>query len=164
MVKQTEQEIDLAIIANMKNLTPKQKRIMLGVSEQMWFRGYAKKSKKQLNKLLKKVKAGVKEGKYGTSPKFDTPTQGYEKPREQQYEKPKVKAKPKRREKKVRIEKPKTGKAKIRRDKLTAQSIIMRAPSGRKYSMTELREGVGSKRAKQYREKHNIDINDYAYR
>jgi len=129
-------------------------------TEQTWFRQYGSGSKSALNKIIKKVKNGIKHDKYGNSP-LTTLDDGWKR-----FVKPKpTKAKKKlaKTQKKLVTEQKKTTKKQTRKTREKIKQTERVAPSGRKYSPTEIREGVGSKRAIAYREKHGVDKNDWSY-
>lgn len=116
------------------------------VSRQTWFRQYAKGSKAALVKITKKVKRGIRHGKYtymqlttgdasrGTVKKMKRPQ--------------------------VNKQLEKTMKKISRKQRENIKQKEKRAPSGRKYSYTEIHEGIHSKRAKEWRKKNKISEKD----
>jgi len=139
------------------------------IKETTWLRQYAKKSKIQLVKIVTKVKKGIKKGKYLSASEYEEFKKG--KQIEPHVIKPKIKKKPKVKttkedNKAVTVKKGKKkisagGKVLTRKEKEKVKSNLDTAPSGRKYSYTEIHEGKGSKRAIAYREKNGIKANDY---
>jgi hypothetical protein len=138
----SNKDIDNTVKRNMKGMSNFQKKRFSDVTDSAWFRSYARNSKEKLNKIIKKVKGGVKHGKYGrgSSPTEELP-RGWKKPT------PKKAKKEKKNQRKERAQKKKSDFA----------------PSGRKYSYTENHEGRGSKRAKAYRERNDISETDWGY-
>lgn len=162
-------EIDKAVKRASKNLSRDKQTELFNQTDKVWFRQYAKKSKEQLSKILKKVKKGVMAGKY-KSPKNiedgdeDKEHYGFEMPKQKKEIKKKKKSVEKKKKEPVEKKK-KLVKKKVkltRAEKVKKAQIIRRAPSGRVYSATELREGVGSKRAIAYRKSKNIDVKDFS--
>ena len=169
--KKTKEEIDKdineTIQEKLKGLNSDEQERFLKVTGQSWAMGYMRKNDLAKRKLLKKIREGVKQGKYGDTD-LNAPKAGY--PYE---EKPKVKKerkkKPVTKKQKSAIEKEKgvikSKKAvypkepRAQREKRLQATLT--APSGRKYSKTEIHEGVGSKRAVEYRARHNIPKNDF---
>lgn len=150
--------IDKKIQSSGKGLNEQQKLILEKVSEKTWFRQYAKKSKDNLNKIVEKVKDGIKHGKYTYETKLiDNAPKDFIMP------KPKKKTTVK---KKTTGKKKATGKKKVtyakRKQKIIEKKKKEFAPSGRQYSATELREGKGSKRAREWRIRNGIPEGDFS--
>jgi ketol-acid reductoisomerase len=140
----TDKEINSEVKKRMNGLTKFQQNKFKQVSETVWFKNYAKNSKEKLSKLIKKIKSGVKHGKYGRdTEQREKVMRGWKKPTPKQAKK----------EKKQRRKEKETEK----------KEKDPYAPSGREYSDTENHEGRGSKRARAYRERHNIDAGDWKY-
>jgi ketol-acid reductoisomerase len=140
----TDKEINSEVKKRMNGLTKFQQNKFKQVSETVWFKNYAKNSKEKLSKLIKKVKSGVKHGKYGRdTEQREKVMRGWKKPT------PKETKKEKKERRKVR-----------EREKKEKSPY---APSGREYSYTENHEGRGSIRAQAYRERNNIDAGDWEY-
>ena len=164
MAKVRDEEISIAVYRATKGLNDRQAQLLRTQSEKMWFNAYAKKSKKNMNTIIKNVRKRIKEGKYDPrNPDYNADgIQGVEIPKEFKMPKPKKKKKGKKVVKKKvvrKVEMPK--KVSKRKEKEITKKLVKCAPSGRQYSRTEIHEGVGSKRAMQYREKHGIDVNDF---
>jgi hypothetical protein len=150
-------EIDSAVIRAQADLSLSQGRQLNKISDKTWFRQYAKQSKENLKKILKKVKKGLKHGDYtyASKPEFD----------ERGFIEPKVKKgkKVKKAQKKEVVPKKQEKKQKLtRKEREQVKRTVRRAPSGRVYSPTEIREGVGSKRAQEWRAKNKIDVKDFS--
>ena len=179
MVRQ--EEIDVAVFGKRQGLSDRQQKQLIKITDTTWARTVMSRSKKTMNKLLNKIKSGIKQGKYkdtgleqqGRFPFAEPPIKtkkkkGKSKPKKEkgkkemkQFKEPqKKKAATKKKEGKKAIFP--TAPRKIRR-KITEERKLktLFAPSGRKYSKTEIHEGIKSKRAKEYRLKHGIDVNDY---
>lgn len=146
-------------LANVKFKNPEQQKSFDEVSKNTWFRQYAKKSKTARNKITAKVKQGIKHGKY-TYNSGSPEVRGF------------IMPKPKKAEKQKKITKEVKPKNKIvkkkgsitRKEREQIKQTIYRSPSGRIYSKSEIREGLGSKRAIAYRRAHGIPENDYSVR
>jgi hypothetical protein len=129
-------------------------------TQQTWFREYGKGSKNMLKKITAKVKHGIKHNKYGESG-LNTLDEGWK-----QFLKPKYKPQAQQsfnntKEQTQLINDQKEGSNKNQRRKGRENEIMQaRAPSGRVYSYTEAHEGITSKRAKEWRKKHDIDESD----
>lgn len=152
----SNKEID-GELGKIKFRSEKQAKLFYFNTQQTWFRQYAKGSKAALAKIAKKVKSGIIHQKYGNSP-LTTLDDGWKR-----FVKPKPQKKLKATKKKI-VEQQK--KVKVKSDKKQRQKVKQterRAPSGRAYSSTEIREGIGSKRASAYREKHGIKKEDWSY-
>ena len=74
-------KIDASVKKNLKNLSGFQAKRFKDITDSAWFRSYARNSDENLKKILKKVKVGVKHGKYGrgTAPTEELP-RGWKKP------------------------------------------------------------------------------------
>lgn len=165
MVKLTDEEIDEKVEVYKKGLTASQRQAFDDISSNTGTRSYVSKSKKNLTKAFNKIKKNVQKA----YPSDGSPS-GFEKPDKGADKKPFDLPKPKSEKKPKAEKKPVEGKLqnkpavpkKIRR-KLTLEKKkeTLKAPSGRKYSPTELREGLGSKRAKEWRKKNKIPAKDY---
>ena len=130
----------------------KSQKIFKEISSQTWFRQYAKGSRGQLKKITEKVKKGIRHGKYSyMSLMTGTPEQ----PRGTTKKPKKTKA-----EKKIEQKQAKIKKTGVRKQREKIKQEERRAPSGRKYSYTEIHEGLRSKRAKEWRKKQGISEKD----
>jgi hypothetical protein len=120
------------------------------VSNQTWFRQYAKKSKDNLRRIRAKVKKGIIHDKFNTSPKLgEEPNRGFEMPKQK---KSKGKVKP------VVHKNPKTTLLKAER-KYTPETKKRVESASKKYpnaSNYELRHGVNSKASQSYRVRHGF--------
>ena len=156
-----------------QNLKGEQKEILKQQSGKTWFRQYAKKSKENLKKITEKVKKGIKHGKYTYDSKDSVGgDRGFVKPKIKKEKKQKTGKKKATGKKKVstttkqgvkrKVEMPK--KMSKRKEKEIARRIVERAPSGRKYDDVELHEGLGSKRATEWRINHGIPADDFSKR
>ena len=158
MVRLTNEDLDRKLNSSSKNLSSEQKQIFNKIASKTWFRQYAKRSKENLNKIVEKVKKGVKHGKYTYESGFIEEGRG--------FILPKVKKSKKKQEPKTKNVKVQTQTSKKKTNVKRKQRVVERqkkeiAPSGRQYSATELREGKGSKRAREWRVKHGIPEGDY---
>lgn len=140
----SDKTIDNKIKLEMQNLSGNKREQFKKISEQAWFRSYARKSKEQLAKITKKVKAGIKHKKYNTSQNMILAEE------EKQFEKPKIKKEKEIKKEHQKIfEKLKTTKSKTNKQKL------MTAP--KKYpdaSYYEILHGINSKASQKYRIRH----------
>lgn len=152
----SNQEIDEEL-SKIQFRTNKQAKLFYFNTQQTWFRQYAKGSNEALKKITAKVKKGVIHQKYGNSP-LTTLDDGWKR-----FVKPKPKKKLVKAQKKLVEQQKKTTEKKTRKKRATVKKTERRAPSGREYSDTEIREGVGSKRAQEYRKKHGIKKGDWSY-
>ena len=135
-------------IKNTKGLDDKEKQTLINVSDKSWFRSYARKSKSALSKILKKVKEGIKHGRYTYVSLPAEQPQGIELPKVKKKETSKKKTA----KKKTTSKKKKQSTVKSPKRKTTKKE----KSDYKGYSKTEIREGVRSKRAKAYRKKHGI--------
>lgn len=140
-------------VREQKGLSERQKNLLKEKSEQTWFRQYAKKSKEHLIKITKTVKKQIKENKGNYYSE-------HRKPQEDRrgFIAPKQKKRITKKQMHTQIKKEKL----TRKEKQEVERITRRAPSGRVYSPTEIREGVGSKRSMEYRERKGILKSDYS--
>lgn len=130
------------------------------VTNQVWFREYAKGSRTMLNKITAKVKRGIKHNKYGETG-LNTLDEGWKRFLKPKYRPEAKKAFENTKEQTQIINEQKEGTNKNQRRKEREQEILKtQAPSGRVYSYTEAHEGITSKRAKEWRRKHDIPEDD----
>lgn len=159
-------------LKNVSFRSKEKQNIFEQISEQTWFRQYAKGSKDACKKIIKKVKKGINHGKYTYAIKeIESDVRGTTKEKKQKV-KPKQKI-TKKEETKLKQQKKKTEKKikepkkVIRNDNRKKKQIEKMqkdtAPSGRKYSATEIREGKGSARAAAWRKRNKINENDWSY-
>lgn len=151
----TNKELD-AELQKVKFRSKKGKAIFDQITKQTWFRQYARGSNDAKNKIIKKVRKGINHGKYTYMSRED-----YEKEESQGKEKlTKQQKKSQKKGKQVIQKQQKTQKKVERKQREKIKINERKAPSGRKYSSTEIHEGIHSKRAKEYRKKHGIKEND----
>lgn len=165
MGKLNDDEIDKKVIEYTKTLTDTQKEAFNRIAGTTGTRSYVKKSNSNLKKAFSKIKKNVQKAypKEGDSSGFEKPDK--EESRDFELPKPKKEKKPVEKKLDVVLGKKQTQPQlpkKIKR-KLTVEKKKqeLKAPSGREYSRIELREGLGSKRAKEWRKKNKIPVNDF---
>lgn len=139
------------------------------ISNQVWFRQYARGSSVALKKITKKIKDGIKKNKYTTSD-LSKPVSGFEKPSKIKKKKKTSKGEKKLKKETEKLQKKtkrtvkepeKVIKQDKRKKRVVERAQTEKAPSGRAYSKTELREGKGSKRSREWRKRNGIDENDF---
>lgn len=140
-------------IQSVKGLSPDEKQTLINVSEKSWFRSYARKSKAQLDKILRKVKKGIKHGQYTyTSASIESEPQGMVLPKVKKGKGSKKSKKPSKDYQTVAGSTKKSKSKKQRKEREQKKQV----KEYKGYSKYEIHEGVKSKRAKEYRRKHNI--------
>ena len=158
MTKLEQNEIDVLVYRKTEGMSKRDAHILRAVSEETWFRQYASKSKKQTDKLIKKVKDGIKHGKYGDSYADKPLTGGFDfiKPTPKGKEVTKKKKKVAKKGKKKNVTTPKETSDKGRKytpqTKSRVESARLKYPDASNF---ELRHGVNSKASQEYRVRNN---------
>jgi hypothetical protein len=153
--KELDRELSKVVFRN-KN----QQEIFNQIKETTWFRQYAKGSMDAKNKIIKKVKAGIRHGKFTyASKQLDEESRGFIESRKKK--KSTGQKKLEKTQKKIQSEQTQKKKKVSRKQREQIKIQERKAPSGRVYSKTEIHEGVKSKRAKEWRKKNNIEEKDY---
>jgi len=153
----TNKELDREL-SKVKFRNKKQEDIFKQISEQTWFRQYAKGSDIAKNKIIKKVKAGIRHGKFTyASKQLDEESRGFIEGKKKSKGKQRIEKAQKKIAKEQKVKKEKVSRK--RREQIKIQE--RKAPSGRVYSKTEIHEGIKSKRASAYRKAHGIKETDY---
>lgn len=147
-----DSQINKTIKDNLSGLSKDQQKALLTVKDKAWFKSYARKSEKNLQKILKKVKKGIKHGQftYHARPKE-------EKEKERGFQKPKVKkgkkkvSKPVKKEKRA-VKKTEKQRTYVPKTKQRVEKAQQKYPDATNY---ELRHGVNSKASQEYRLRHD---------
>lgn len=188
-MRQSDEDIDAEVEKYKQTLTATQREAFDRISGTVGTRAYAKISKGNMTRALKKIKKNVQKAYPGdsdvsgfekpeggeTSTGFDMPKEKGEKEEGKKGKGKKGKGK-KRKTKKVVLSQSAKDKGVVlgklqnqpqlprkvkRKMKVEKRKQEERAPSGREYSRTELREGLGSKRAFEWRKSHGVATNDF---
>lgn len=156
--KLSSKELDEQIELSSQGLTTGQRVAFLNITDKTGFRAYAKKNKKTMQKLIRKVKRKVQ--------KYDYNTNGQREPEEKKYVKPERKKQP---EKKI-VEKEKPARKlkgyktltkkelkaliKSSTSKTNKQKFQRALDNNVKASKFEITKGLNSKAAGDYRERY----------